>query len=416
MKKLNNIHLFKISGFFEGLYFLVPIFVLFLNDNGIGIASVVFSQTLYSIGIFLGEVPTGMFADRYGQKTSLILFYIFEIIALTLIFLFPTTYFFLAMTFVRGIASSFSSGADEALLWETIKRGTNEERSADYKQVRATIESNGQIGTVIAALSGGLAYQFFGKTAFSPLIIATIIGTIISGVFIALLVDYHKEHQQKNDIASENEEFNSDDRNVLEEEGFVALFKKSLRLIYSNKILRTILAVSLLTFTGEYFLQSVYQPYFELNHVSGFWLGGILTIGSLLGALLLRFVHRIEHFLTFKNFVLLFALVLASCYLALAKTHSPVVLVIVYSFMIGIFNLISPAVSEILNKNIDSKIRATALSTISFLKRLFITGVYTLLGFVVAGFGTSNSFVFMALYLLVGGVGSFLLLYRYAKN
>jgi MFS family permease len=405
VKKINNITIFKIAAFFEGLYFLIPVFVLFLNNKGITIGTIVLSQTLYSIGVFIGEVPTGIFADRFGQKNSLLAHYVFEILALILIFIFPYTVLFLCMTFIRGVASSFASGADEALLWETIKRSNNEEeKTADYKKVRATIESNIQMGTVVAALVGGVMYQFFGKHAFSPLIISTIVATAIGGFLMTFLIDYKKQE----DFTSLD--FDSTDRNRLEAVGFFTLFKESLVMLRSHVLLRIFVMIGFLVFTGEYFLQGVYQPYFELNGVPGFWIGAVVAIGALLNSVLFRYVHYAEKYVSFKNFTLMYGLLIAFCYTVLSVTQSAIVLAVVYVVMMSIFNLTSPYISHVVNSNINSSIRTTALSTISFVKRVFYTLIYAGLALLVSRFGTSNTFAVMALYLCCGSLVSYFLI------
>src|SRR3989338_1642560 len=98
-----------IIGLLKGLYFYVPIFTFFLLAEDVSLSAIVISQVFYSLFTFIGEVPTGIFADRFGQRISIILGYAIEAIGVALVIVFPTTIGLYVAYSTRGIAGSFLS-------------------------------------------------------------------------------------------------------------------------------------------------------------------------------------------------------------------------------------------------------------------------------------------------------------------
>ena len=52
---------------------IMPIVVLFYQENGLGMQEVFTLQAIYSIAIVVLEIPSGYFADALGRKKTLII-------------------------------------------------------------------------------------------------------------------------------------------------------------------------------------------------------------------------------------------------------------------------------------------------------------------------------------------------------
>ena len=72
MSRKNNAYYLKWSTFFSALTLYTPIVPLYFMMHGIGVGTVVMAQTFYSLAIVLLEVPTGVLADRFGHRKSVI--------------------------------------------------------------------------------------------------------------------------------------------------------------------------------------------------------------------------------------------------------------------------------------------------------------------------------------------------------
>lgn len=79
---------------------------------------------------------------------------------------------------------------------------------------------------------------------------------------------------------------------------------------------------------------------------------------------------------------------------------------------IGVFNIERPIVSDIVNQELDSSVRATVLSGMSLMSRFSKMGLTIVLGAIIAGSSLQASYVAMGLFVLVGLVISYWLLVR----
>ena len=72
-KLKSNIWKYYFYEIMDGMFFSVPIMVLFWQENGLSLSQIMILQSLYSIAAVLLEVPTGYFADVFGRKKTLAL-------------------------------------------------------------------------------------------------------------------------------------------------------------------------------------------------------------------------------------------------------------------------------------------------------------------------------------------------------
>lgn len=64
--KLNLVH------FFLNLFFISPVAIFFYKERGLDCIQVLMLESILALFIFLFEVPTGIFADKYSRKSSII--------------------------------------------------------------------------------------------------------------------------------------------------------------------------------------------------------------------------------------------------------------------------------------------------------------------------------------------------------
>jgi len=390
-KEMKNIRLFNTISFLKGLYFFIPIFTFFLLTKDISLSAIIICQTFYSLFTFLSEVPTGIFADRFGQKTSIVIGYILEAFGIVFVLIYPTTIGLYISMAIRGLSDSFLSGSKEALLFETVKHL----KTNDYQKSYGHIISNEQIGFVIATALCGLGYQYFGGSIFIPMIVLTGLAIFSCAVLSMFLTNY------KADILDQSEGSKMFD-----------VLKQSFSLIRQNATILNLTIVGVLTITGEYFVQAVYQPYFQNHGVLPFWIGASLSIGIILNVIATRYIYLLEKYFTLEKILLYLNGTLGLTYILMSIFLHPIFLVGLYIVMNGIFNLETPIVSDYINTRTKSHIRATVLSGISFIRRFFQIFITWVIGLSVGVFGTQISLMIFGLYLLIGiAIGYYLLVH-----
>lgn len=108
---------------------LNAILTLFYLARGITLQEVMILTVVWSVAGFLAEIPTGYVADRMGRVRSLGVGFGFYIVA-TLVQAFAHEFeWFVVSQVLAAIAYAFLSGADEALLYDTLKE-LGEEKDA----------------------------------------------------------------------------------------------------------------------------------------------------------------------------------------------------------------------------------------------------------------------------------------------
>lgn len=112
---------------FRGICFFLAIMVLFRQDNGLSMAEIMLLQSIYAISIVVFEVPTWYFADMISRKKSLILWAIVWFLWLLAYSLANWFWTFAIAEILLGMSACFTSGADEAWLYDELVAERKEE-------------------------------------------------------------------------------------------------------------------------------------------------------------------------------------------------------------------------------------------------------------------------------------------------
>ncbi len=136
------------------------VLVPFLTDWGkISLNQVLLLQSWFMFWIFALEVPTGVIADRFGRKWSIVASVICLITAVFIYTSKPSFTVFMLAEFVWALAGSLQSGAEEALIYDTLEE---KGESGKSKKIFGRMESMDMAGLMIAAPLGSLIAAHFG--------------------------------------------------------------------------------------------------------------------------------------------------------------------------------------------------------------------------------------------------------------
>lgn len=385
-----NLAIFSQLGFFKQFYCYIPVLTLFLLAQNISLSHIVFASTFWSLSSFLGEVPTGLFADRYGHKLSMMIGYLGEAFGVLMIWWWPSLVGLYIASSIQGLASSCISGSEEALLFESTKHTPG----ANFQKHYGSFLSHQTIGFVVATVGAGLVYATFGVRSFPFLIGLTALCLVIAAFLSSRLRTFASRQQ----LSADGSLFTT--------------LRQSFRLIRTHKTISTLTIVTMITIPGEYFLLGVYQPYFEMHHVPTLWIGGVLALGGLLNAGMSRFVYILEKYCSLHMIIFWLTMAMSLGYVALAILVHPAFLVGLYCVMQGIMNLETPIIADSINQHTPTAQRATVLSGVSFFKRFADIFLLWILGSIVGIGGITTGLIAQAGYLTLGAIISFFLLTR----
>lgn len=130
-----------------------PIWVVFLLSRGVSYTGIGLLDAVFSVTVVLAEAPTGYLGDRLGRRRSLLIGTAGASLA-SVAFAFgsslPT---FLVAYVLLAVAQTFTSGSDEAWLYDTLRAETDADQ---FARIRGRGKSIGLVVSAAAALAGGL--------------------------------------------------------------------------------------------------------------------------------------------------------------------------------------------------------------------------------------------------------------------
>ena len=125
-----KLNLIKISKWFM-LY--MPYIIPFYTENDLDMQQIMLLQAAYSVSIVILEIPSGYFADVIGRRRTLIMGTIMGTIGFV-VYGFSNGFLgFLITELVLGFGQSFISGADSAMLYDSLLDNKKEKEYIRYE-------------------------------------------------------------------------------------------------------------------------------------------------------------------------------------------------------------------------------------------------------------------------------------------
>jgi MFS family permease len=177
-----NLRLLFAFWFLREFQLWVPVWIVYLTlERGFSFTQVTAAESLFLIGVIALEVPTGAIADRFGRRVSLGLGALCLASSVT-IFAFTTSPLVLFASFAWwAVASTLMSGADMALLYDTLKAGGREH---EYERLAGRGMAIAWCGVGLATLFGGPVASLLDTRA--TILIGAVTCVIAAGVAFAL--------------------------------------------------------------------------------------------------------------------------------------------------------------------------------------------------------------------------------------
>lgn len=373
--KMNNTKKLAIVSFFSNLYFYNHIGTLYQQTRGLNLFQVSSIWSIIVGTIFLAEVPTGVLADKIGRKWSIVTALMLQTLG-EVLYLFATDYYtFVLIAILAGIGYAFLSGANEALIYDSLKE---RDRESTMKKSMGLIGGAYHFAFFIAPLIGGLIVSQLVMSKFLVAIFFT-----ACSVFVAFLISLTLKEPQ--------------DRYTHVAESPFMILKAGFNQVKSNSKLKWFIAISVLTSTFSNSLISLYQPYFAAASVPTFWIGAALSLGGLLAFLIQKYAYLIEEKIGRAGFMVV-TIWPGIMYLLFAMVSLPTLLVPIFIFAYASMEAKNPLLSAYKNEQIKSKNRATVLSLINMFGSLYVALMSLFFGRIA---DTSISFAFGTIGLLI---------------
>ena len=347
--RLDNTKKLAIITFFANLYFYNHIGTLYQQSRGLNLLQVSSIWSIIVGTIFLAEVPTGVIADKIGRKWSVVMALLLQAIGEYLYFFAKNYVTFIFIAILAGIGYAFLSGANEALVYDSLPQ---EDREINMKKSMGLIGSAYQLAFFAAPIFGGLIVSQLVLEKFLTAIFLTAIS-----VTIALLISLTLKEPP--------------DRYQPSGESPIVILREGIVEIRNSKRLQWLLAIAVLTSTFSNALISLYQPYFADASVPTFWIGASLSLGGLLAFVLQKYAYRIEQKFGKLGFFI-FSVWPGIMYILLAMASVPALLIPFFIVTYASMEIRNPLLSSYKNEQVQSKNRATVLSLFNMVAMLYV--------------------------------------------
>ena len=346
------------AAFVKNLQFFGAIAVpFFLDWLKVDYTRMFMLQAWFLFWVFALEIPTGVVADKFGRKISVglgCLCFAVDMLMFGLTRNYPLLF---VAEFVGAIGMTLMSGAEQALLYDSLVALGREDRARHFF---GRYEAASTLGMLVGFPAG----SYIGTRAAYPTglpvpFLLTAAAVVVAGV---LFLSMREPTRAK------------------PTEGFLAMGVNGLRTLFVRPALRAYVLNSVTISAVTFFAYWFYQPVCLRAGMSVAHLGLVAAALNLFAALLLGQVPRLERAFGLRRLLLASALAPGLLFLALGVVHRlafavPALLLIVGGKMVRV-----PILNDFINRHVESENRATVISSVSLVERSITFLLYPVVG------------------------------------
>jgi len=314
-------------------------------------------QAWFLFWVFTLEIPTGIVADKFGRRLSVAigcLLFSADMLFFGLGFGYGALF---AAEFLGAVGMTLMSGAEEALLYDTLVAAGEQDRARHYL---SRAGAAGTLGLLVAfpvgAFVGGLG-------RYPELLPVPFVMTAASGLLAAAAYWSMQEPDR-----------------VKPKEGFLRMGVQGLRTLFAHRELRgyvlNAVTISSVTFFAFWF----YQPVSQRAGIPLAYIGLLAAGFNLFSAVLLANSALLERVLGIRALLLVTAAVPAALFAGLASTRSTWFIVPAFFVLVGCKMVRVPVLSDLINRHVESGNRATVISSVSLVERAITFVLYPVVG------------------------------------
>lgn len=197
---------------FTSTSLIVPIRVAYMIAFGITTPQISLMKSVFSIIVFLFEIPTGILADKYGNRKSVVLGSILFSIHSLFYILFPNFWGFILTQIILGFANSFISGADSSYL-HTYHELNN--KSVNFQSIFSKLRAFTRPVSLFFSVVSSILFAFNPKLNF---FLTFLLGLLAAVVFISLPEENNNrfnQHTHTSEITTLGFKFFRSDKSII---------------------------------------------------------------------------------------------------------------------------------------------------------------------------------------------------------
>ncbi len=362
---------------------VMPIIVLYWQSFGFTIQDIFWLQVIFSVAVVVLEIPSGYFADWFGRKNALVIGTIFTTAGYLGYYLAEGFWGFVVAELLLAVSISFVSGANEALLFQTLKQ---QAREWLYQKYQGRLLSVSTISEATAAVLAGVMASQLG---FSNLMLLQVFVMAFSiGIAFSLTTEVRAATHKT--------------------PALLAIMKGAL---WQNSRLRYLNFYSGAIGAATLTMVWLVQPHWSLIGVDVLYFGYLWAGLNLVVALGATLSHRLESWFRFRIIFGLFAVLPLVLFGLMALFHDSLWALAVVPFFWLLRGLKTPIVQDYVQREARDEDRATILSINNLFNRVFFAVFSPFIGWVADAWSFEQAFLAAALIFGTLTLVSFALLY-----
>lgn len=365
-----NIRTYILYTLFSNLIIIAPIIMIFYFAKGLNFTEILLLNSVSCISVFVFEVPTGTLADKVSRKLSVTIGTILWVVALIILILADNFFIFAIGEIIFSLGTAFKSGADIALLYDSLKAIGAEDQ---FQRIEGRAKSFSYYGQAIGAIVASILYDF---NMYFPM--------ILSCVFVGAAAV----------ISLNFKEPPIEDKEGKYGEAYLRQIFDSAKYAWNHEKIKAVMFYGVIFFVfyrAGYFF---FQPYLKGVNIDVKFFGLIFAIFNIVAALASKNAHRIMRITKKRTMTFLSSMIIVSfIILGVTKVWIGFLAITLQQIARGLYH---PIISKYMNKHIPSNKRATILSLYSLIANLVVATASPFIGMLGDGVGVFSSHLILA--------------------
>ena len=375
---MNQITKFYLTSFLKNQTYFTPILVLFLQFYHLSFQEVFWVFTIGSIFSFIIEIPTGVLADFYGKKKSIIYSRFFVFISF-LVFGFSTNFWmFVIAQLMYELGNAFRSGTETAFTFDYIKQ--NGGKVPSYTEVRGKQKFWARVGESIATALGGFIAVNFG---FNWVFFVAAVPAFLN---LVLAFAWEEIKEREGGVTLK---------------GSISHVKKSSIYIFRNKSLLRLTLNIMLFSSVVAALGKFIQPYMVDANVPVAWFGIVYAVAFSITAIAVRYSYVFEEKFGKINTINSFSFLAVVPVVIIGFKFISVLGVVLFFLVVIIQNIRSPIANNAFHVMVESEKRATLGSILALFKSVGKILILPMAGYFADVFSLYTSILILGFVLLI---------------
>ena len=353
----------------------MPIIVLFFQENGLTIMEVMILQSIYSFTVAITEIPSGYLADYFGRRNSIIFSTIFTFCGYLIFCNYSGFDMFVVAQVLVAIGGSLMSGADSAIIYDTLLENNKEKQ---YTKIEGKTYAIGNLSEAIAGLIGGVL-------ATSSLLLPFQVQTSI--LFFTIPIAFsliEPTLQQENKI----------------EKGFLPILKLVKYSLFENLKLRWLIIYSSIMGVATLSAAWLAQPFFKSLEVPLFYYGILWATLNMAAGISSYYSHKTEEKYNTNNLLSILGIFMSLSFLMVYFSQNYLGLIFIF-LIYYLRGVVTPLLKNQININTTSNIRATVMSVRSFVLRISFAIIAPILGYLADNKSLEESYLILAILIII---------------